>query len=232
MSAAMAATGPNREMAAGWLAILGLLALLAGCASPRHPPTEIMHAPPPALTEPGGECAPYARIHSQVKITGDASTWWDQAQNRYARRGVPVKGSVMVLYNYAGPNRAHVAVVRTIVNAHEIRVDHSNWFNDGKIYHNDPVRDISTDRDWSLVNVFNLRAGLWGVKQYPVRGFIGPDRAEKRPREDLVSTLWPEDPFAELPLIALPPPEWNFRGWQLQDKPAVKLAQQSPASQD
>lgn len=232
MSAAKAATGGKRVTVHRQFLTLCLAAALAGCASHRQPPKMIMHIPAPAAAEPGGECAPFARTHSQVKIFGDASTWWDQAQGHYARRTIPVKGSVMVLYNYAGPNRAHVAVVRTIVNAREIRVDHSNWLNDGKIFRSDPVRDISPERDWSLVNIFNLRAGQWGVKQYPVRGFIGPDIPGQRPREDRISALWPTDPFAELPLIALPPQEWDFRGWNVKDAPATKLAQQAPPPDD
>jgi hypothetical protein len=80
----------------------------------------------------------------------------------------------MVLNNYAGPNRAHLAVVRKIVDAREIRIDHANWLDDGAIYVNDPVRDVSPDNDWSQVRVFNIDAGAWGGRTYSVQGFIGP----------------------------------------------------------
>jgi hypothetical protein len=83
----------------------------------------------------------------------------------------------MVLNNYAGPERAHVAVVREIVSAREIRVDHANWLNDGAIYLDDPVEDVSDANDWSRVRVFNLKTGGWGERIYPVQGFIGgPDK--------------------------------------------------------
>jgi hypothetical protein len=64
-------------------------------------------------------------------------------------------------------------VVRGLISAREIRVDHANWLNDGSIYVNDPVMDVSADNDWSAVRVYNLKTGGWGSKVYPVQGFIG-----------------------------------------------------------
>ena len=55
----------------------------------------------------------------------------------------------MVLNNYAGPDRGHVAVVSKLVSAREIRVDHANWLDDGSIYVNDPVEDVSDANDWA-----------------------------------------------------------------------------------
>ena len=42
-----------------------------------------------------------------------------------------------------GRDRGHVAVVRDRFRAREIRVDHANWLDDGSIYVNDPVEDVS-----------------------------------------------------------------------------------------
>ena len=166
----------------GKLAAVALLALaLEGCASSE----DVMDygaSPMPrehgqSLVQEDGhkplQCVPYARDHSSVKIHGDAYTWWDQAAGKYQRGNEPVPGSVMVLNNYAGPNRGHVAVVRALVGPREIRVDHANWLDDGSIYVNDPVEDVSSENDWSLVRVYNLKAGAWGGKVYPVQGFIG-----------------------------------------------------------
>ena len=75
----------------------------------------------------------------------------------------------MVLTGYAGPDRAHVAVVRDVVSPREIRVDHANWLNDGSIYLNDPVVDVSPDNDWSQVRVWNIKTGAWGVTPIPCR---------------------------------------------------------------
>ena len=137
------------------------------------------------------QCVPYAREHSDIKIFGDANTWWDKAAGKYARGSAPEAGSVMVLHDYAGPAHGHVAVVRRLVSAREIRVDHANWLDDGSIYVNDPVEDVSSENDWSLVRVFNLKTGAWGGKVYPVQGFIGgfgqdrPDLVAGRVAEDV-----------------------------------------------
>lgn len=96
----------------------------------------------------------------------------------------------MVLHNYAGENRSHVAVVSRIVSPHEIRIDHSNWLNDGRVYKNNPVRDASVAQDWSLVNVYNMQAGVWGRRAYEVQGFIGPDKPLPKNREDDISNLF------------------------------------------
>jgi hypothetical protein len=133
------------------------------------------------------QCVPYARAHSGIKIYGDAYTWWDQAVGKYDRGTLPEAGAVMVLNNYAGSDRAHLAVVRRQVSAREIRVDHANWLDDGSIYVNDPVEDVSSNNDWSLVRVYNLKTGGWGTRLYPVQGFIGsgPQAGTDRPDSDL-----------------------------------------------
>lgn len=135
------------------------------------------------------QCAPYAREHSKIKIYGDAYTWWDQASGKYPRGSAPEKGSILVLYNYAGTERGHLAVVRTLVSSREIRVDHANWLNDGSIFVNNPVLDVSSANDWSAVRVFNLETGAWGSRVYPVRGFIGSDRDIGDKDGDLVAGL-------------------------------------------
>lgn len=154
-----------------------LAAALAGCASD---PMTYSQMPAPnsrgameASREGPQQCAPYARAHSRIKIFGDAYTWWDQASGHYPRGTAPTPGSVMVLYNYAGPTHGHVAVVRTVVSTREIRVDHANWLDDGSVFVNDPVLDVSAENDWSAVRVFNVKTGAWGGRVYPVQGFIG-----------------------------------------------------------
>jgi surface antigen len=119
------------------------------------------------------QCAPYAREHSNIKLYGDAYTWWDKAAGKYPRGSHPESGAIMVLSNYAGDTRGHLAVVRRLIGPREIRVDHANWLNDGSIYVNNPVEDVSSDNDWSVVRVYNLKTGGWGTKLYPVQGFIG-----------------------------------------------------------
>jgi surface antigen len=179
-----------------WIGKLAALALLAvgleGCASgvmdySQNPmPREHGHSVVENDRSSPEQCVPYARDHSSVKIHGDAYTWWDQAAGKYVRGSRPMPGSVMVLSNYAGPVRGHLAVVQDLISPREIRVDHANWLDDGSVYVNDPVVDVSSENDWSLVRVFNLKTGAWGAKVYPVQGFIGgydqegPDRVAER----------------------------------------------------
>lgn len=162
------------------LGLAGLVLGLSACASdpdysqmPRENGRNV-------AADTGGkplQCVPYARLHSQVKLYGDAYTWWNQAAGKFARGETPAPGAVLVLAGYAGPSRAHVAVVRALVSPREIRIDHANWLDDGAIYVNDPVVDVSADNDWSKVRVWNIRDGNWGTRVYPVEGFIGPGLA-------------------------------------------------------
>ncbi len=128
------------------------------------------------------QCVPYARSRSGVGIYGDAGVWWDKSEGHYARNATPMLGSVMVLTGYAGPGRAHLAVVASQVSDREITIDHANWLDDGAIYRDDPVVDVSPDNDWSEVRVYNPRARAWGTRTYLVRGFIGPGPDEDNQR--------------------------------------------------
>jgi surface antigen len=163
-------------------------AMLAGCSS-------VPGALDDALSDTGSsrdsatmtmldkpmQCVPFARNHSRVNIFGDAYTWWDQAgAAHYPRSSNPTTGAVMVLAGYSSTTHAHVAVVRRIVSSREIRIDHANWLNDGAVFTDDPVVDVSPDNDWSEVRVFNPRSGSWGSKTYIVQGFIGPGGDNQR----------------------------------------------------
>lgn len=183
---------------------------LAGCAGGPDfdDGDEYDSAPAPGrvgqTTQPDSplQCVPYARDQSGVTIFGDAYTWWDKAAGRYERSSVPSQGAVMVLNNYAGPARGHVAVVREMLDSRTIKIDHANWLDDGAIYTDDPVRDVSPNNDWSQVRVFNLRTNAWGGRVYPVQGFIGPGRdsggggmaiARANPARDAISALVGDD---------------------------------------
>lgn len=151
---------------------------LAGCAGNqaayRNLPAPEAAGPSFAAPDWPLQCVPYVRAHSSVKIFGDAWTWWDQAAGKFSREPTPRTGAVMVLAGYDGPQSGHVAVVREMVTPREIRVDHANWLDDGEVYLDDPVADVSSANDWSEVRVWNVKAGAWGGRIYPVEGFIGP----------------------------------------------------------
>jgi hypothetical protein len=168
--------------------VTAVTAFLAGCASDPIDYSEMPREHGRSTVENTGQkplqCVPYARAHSAVKIYGDAYTWWDQAAGKYPRGQAPAPGAVMVLHDYAGADHGHVAVVRTLVGSREIRVDHANWLDDGSIYVNDPVMDVSDAGDWSAVRVFNIKTGGWGGKVYPVQGFIGGNQGAAPPDEE------------------------------------------------
>ena len=178
------------------LAIVALLALgLEGCASAPMEYSEMPRKTGRSVVQNENQkplqCVPYVREHSKVKIFGDAYTWWDKAEGKYPRGSAPENGTVMVLHDYAGAERGHVAVVRNLVSAREIRVDHANWLNDGSIYVNNPVLDVSADNDWSQVRVYNIKTSGWGSKVYPVRGFFGSGSnvGDDEDRPDLMARL-------------------------------------------
>jgi surface antigen len=118
------------------------------------------------------QCVPYARAISGVDLHGDAANWWDLAAGRYERSNEPSLGAVLVLTGSS--HHGHVAVVTAVDSSRQIRIDHANWLNDGRIYHNDPVIDVSPDNDWSEVKVWDARDKVMGSRTYLVRGFISP----------------------------------------------------------
>jgi hypothetical protein len=199
-----------------WICLCVVALGMAGCASDEDNyasmPREPGHSTVMATGQKPLQCVPYAREHSAVKIYGDAWTWWDQAAGKFSRGSQPEPGAVMVLNNYAGSQRGHVAVVRKIISTREIRVDHANWLDDGSIYLNDPVEDVSADNDWSKVRVYNIKTGGWGANTYPVQGFIGSNsdgildgRAAPRssPQDGLPTS---EDPVPVLSARTVPDP--------------------------
>lgn len=118
------------------------------------------------------QCAPFARRASGIEIYGNASTWWRQAAQRYARSSSPSPGSVLVMRGYRNPDRGHVAVVAELVSERLIRVDQANWLNGGEISVAVPVMDVSPNNDWSAVRVWHTPSGQWGARTYGASGFI------------------------------------------------------------
>ncbi len=143
--------------------------LLAGCGS-----TGDYGAPRVVSGDKGMQCVPFARAESGVDLYGDANTWWSKARGKYERESAPEEGAVMVLKGYKRSDRGHVAVVKAVVDDREIVIDHANWLNDGKIYLNQPVKDVSEDNDWSEVRVWYAPGGQYGARIYDVEGFILP----------------------------------------------------------
>jgi surface antigen len=151
-----------------------LLALgLAACGSTRIPGMDFAR---PEVRDSGSntQCVPFARDESGIQIYGDANLWWQKAANIYERAYEPEEGAVMVMLGYKNPNRGHVAVVKRVISGREIVVDHANWLNDGRIYLDQPVKDVSANNDWSAVKVWYAPGAQYGARTYQVQGFILP----------------------------------------------------------
>lgn len=123
-----------------------------------------------------GQCVPFARLASGIELFGNAHTWWDQAEGRYARGETPRVGSVMVLKAYRAMRVGHVAMVSDIVDSRTIRVTHANWSvingRRGQVEENVLAVDTSPNNDWSQVRVWYAPMNGVGLTSYPVAGFI------------------------------------------------------------
>jgi CHAP domain len=146
---------------------MGILALL------------LIAAPVQALNE-GLQCVPYARALTGVEIRGDAHTWWDQAEGRYERGNRPKVGAVLAFAPHGNMRLGHVAAVRRILDSRTILVSHANWSTidgvRGHIEENVRVVDTSEANDWSQVRVWYTPNAALGGTDWPVRGFIYPQK--------------------------------------------------------
>jgi hypothetical protein len=121
------------------------------------------------------ECAPFARALSGVRLSGDAADWWVQAGERYVRSVQPTVGSVLVLRRSGRLPSGHVAVVSQVLGQRQILVTQANWVHH-RVSEDQPVIDISSANDWSLVRVWWPPTGDMGTTAYPAFGFIRPER--------------------------------------------------------
>lgn len=135
---------------------------------------------PAAADAPYWQCATFARGFSGIPIYGDARTWWDQAEGRFARGVKPRRGAVMAFVPSGRMRLGHVATVTGIVSPREITVTHANWSpingTRGQIERDVRVRDVSVANDWSAVRVWFAPLGELGTTAWPVAGFIYPQR--------------------------------------------------------
>lgn len=147
------------------------LALAGGAALP---------ARAASLLDYVGQCVPFARAASGIQIFGDAWTWWDQADGRYARGDDPRIGSVIAFAKQDRLPLGHVAVVSRIVEKRVVMLTHANWSRQngqrGHAEQDVTVFDVSPRNDWSQVRVWYRDSEGLGGTVYAVNGFIYPDR--------------------------------------------------------
>ena len=175
----------------------------------------------------GISCVPYARAVTGMQVTGNGGDWWGNAAGLYDRGQRPEPGAVMAFRANQGMTRGHVAVVRQVVNAREVRIDHANWggpgIRRGSIMQNITVVDVSDRNDWSAVKVQSgWNAEAFG-RTYPTYGFI-----YNRPDDAGTSST----AYASLPLrrstryeqVADAPEAASPRGYSLQGVAPVTTA--------
>lgn len=125
----------------------------------------------PALARPL-QCVPYARAQSGIGIHGNAATWWDQAEGTYKRGSSPEAGAVLVFKSTAAMPYGHVAMIREVVDARHVLLDHANWSRPGLVERSALAEDVSEAGDWSNVRVWYGPSRALGSRQNPTFGFI------------------------------------------------------------
>lgn len=122
------------------------------------------------------QCVPYARQVSGIRIYGDAHTWWDQAEGRYAKGKLPRVGAVMAFKPNGNMRLGHVAAVSRVIDSRTVLLKHANWspINGRRGQIEDDVRaiDVSPANDWSEVRVWFAPSQALGTTHWPVHGFI------------------------------------------------------------
>ncbi|MFM6950335.1 MAG: CHAP domain-containing protein [Novosphingobium sp.] len=133
------------------------------------------------------QCVPYARQVSGIRIYGDAHTWWDQAEGRYARGTKPKVGAVMAFQPNGNSRLGHVAAVSKVIDSRTVLIRHANWSpingRRGQIEDNVQAVDVSPENDWSAVRVWYGPSQALGSTQWPLAGFIYPTKPKGEQRQ-------------------------------------------------
>src|SRR5271165_6853212 len=130
-------------------------------------------------------CALWARAETGVALYGAAGGWWSEAEGRYGRGDVPVEGAILVFKRTGHTPSGHVAVVSRVISAHEILVDHANWYR-GTVSRGMSVIDTSPYHDWTTVSVIDLNSGQHG-RDNPTYGFIYPHASPQEFPGEIIS---------------------------------------------
>lgn len=119
------------------------------------------------------QCAPYARKHSNIKLVGNAASWWWEARGRYRRSHRPHRGDVLVFRASRRLPLGHVCVVRQVRGSRLVLVDHANW-EPGVVTRRAPIVDVSPRNNWTRVRVWWTPTHAVGKTVYSTYGFIEP----------------------------------------------------------
>lgn len=142
-----------------------------GIAAPAAAPRDSARELPPYI-----QCVPFARQSSGIQLYGDAWTWWEQAEGRYARGVAPRVGAVMAFRPHSTMRLGHVAAVSKVLDRRTVLLDHANWSpidgRRGQVERGVRAIDVSPANDWSQVRVWYAPLGDLGTTVWPVEGFI------------------------------------------------------------
>lgn len=187
-------TGTNSTMTVRALAsaLAMIVAIAAPHAAAARPAAITSENPDSGIDQddelPYLQCVPFARQSSGIQLYGDALTWWDQAEGRYARGRTPRVGAVMSFRPHGAMTLGHVAMVSRIIDPRTVLLRHANWSpidgRRGQIEKDVRAVDVSPDNDWSEVRVWYAPIGDLGTTHWPVNGFIY--KAKPRPGEGVL----------------------------------------------
>lgn len=131
------------------------------------------------------QCAYFARLFSGIQIFGDAWTWWQKANGKYAKGYTPQSGAVLVFRPQGSMKLGHVSVVSQVLTDRVIQVTHANWSRiggtRGQIEKNVTVVDVSPQGDWSKVKVWYDSLRDLGSTSYTTYGFVYSTPAQQAP---------------------------------------------------
>jgi surface antigen len=179
--------------------------------------------------QPYLQCVPYVRQVTGIQIYGDAWTWWDQAEGRYARGHTPRIGAVMAFQPHGDMTLGHVAAVSRVIDSRTVLLRHANWSpidgRRGQIEDDVEAVDVSPANDWSQVRVWYAPIDGLGTTAWPVAGFIYPSRAAQPALQ--VASAEPAKPIAPSRAFLE-----AFAGWEAQAPARTPLAARAKRGKD
>jgi hypothetical protein len=128
----------------------------------------------------------YVKSVTGIAIPGEAWSWWDGSNGRYARGHRPLPSAVLVFRQQQKLPAGHLAIVTRLLSPRELRISHADWASTwatrGRITGNVPVLDVSRANDWTRVRLWYASSGTVD-SVYDTYGFVygGPPPADEPP---------------------------------------------------
>ncbi len=168
----------------------------------------------------GLQCVPFARENTGIELSGNANTWWSNAEGVYERGARPEVGSVLNFRANGRMRMGHVAVVSNVIDSRNVEIDHANWAGPGAyrggVSRNINVVDVSERNDWTAVRVALGQTETYG-SVYPTYGFIY-DRPDK-------GTMVANARIAPAPALNAPPRDLRPASERFQSQEIVEVAE-------